>query len=122
MLETILGGVGAAALAVGLVLAARALIFMNSGEKTVAEVVSCAKSQKGWYAPKVRYTASGKEVEAVSAVEFANEIKSGEQRLIIYNKKQPESFRFADSFRTNLVGYGLLALIGALFVARFWIF
>ena len=121
MLENILGGVGLAALVIGLGLLGKALVFMKSGEKVLAEVISCVRSQKGWYSPKVRYNASGKEVEAVSAVEFANEIKSGEQRLIIYNKSRPENFRFADSFRTNFMGYGLLAAIGALFVLRFWI-
>ena len=86
MLENILGGVGLAALVIGLGLLGKALVFMKSGEKVLAEVISCVRSQKGWYSPKVRHNASGKEVEAVSAVEFANEIKSGEQRLIIYNK------------------------------------
>ena len=121
MLENILGGVGAAALAIGLLLTIRGLIFMKSGEKVLAEVVSCVKSQKGWHSPKVRFRASGKEVEAVSAVEFANEIPAGEQRLIIYNKSKPEDFRFADSFRTNLMGFGGLSVIGLLFVLRFWI-
>ena len=121
MLENILGGVGLAALVIGLGLLGKALVFMKSGEKVLAEVVSCVKSQKGWHSPKVRFRASGKEVEAVSAVEFANEIPAGEQRLIIYNKSKPEDFRFADSFRTNLMGFGGLSVIGLLFVVRFWI-
>ncbi|MBQ8960579.1 MAG: hypothetical protein IJ071_05100 [Ruminococcus sp.] len=122
MLETILGGVGAAALAVGLILTARALILRYlGGAQVLAQVVSCRKSDKGWYRPRVSFLIDGRTVEAESAAEFANEIPAGEERLIIYNKKDPQRFRFADSFRTNLVGTGLLALLGALFVVRFWI-
>ena len=122
MEETIIGVIGAALGAVGFVLFIKTLLFKLGSAEAVGEIVSSRQDDKGRFIHMVRFIADGKEYCCEDTAGFSRALDNGEELLISYSKNAPTQFRFAREMRTSLLGFGLLALMGAAFAARFLIF
>ena len=121
MENTILGVIGAAAGLVGLVMFVRMLIFRLGGEQAVGRVVSSRQDGKGRFIHKVAYQAGGKEVVGEDSDAYMRPLDSGAELPLIYSKNQPERCKSLQSVNLSLIGFGILALMGATFVVRFLI-
>lgn len=120
MEEKILGAVGAAAAVIGLALFLRALVQRMKSGVCIGKVTGFSRSAKGWYTAVMEYVADGVTYRESSVAEYAQPVENGTEKVILYDKENPERFCFADANRINMLGFGLLAVIGALMVLRFW--
>ncbi|SFY10557.1 hypothetical protein [Ruminococcus sp. XPD3002] len=115
----ILGGVGAAAVVISLIMLIKYIVFTVSSEKTLGTAVSSRQDSKGWYTPKMRFEANGETITAEASEHYSKPI-SGE-KLLRYSKKEPEKIMLIESLRNNIMGYSAGLIIGLLFVLKFWI-
>lgn len=121
MEEIILGGVGASAAATGLVLFLRMLMRRKKCGVCTGKTVNSERNGKGWYNAVMEYTADGKQYRESSSFEYSQPVETGTEKVLMYDKQSPERFWFADAVRVRMLGFGLLAAVGALMVLRFWI-
>ena len=119
MENTIIGAVGSAVGVVGLVLFLRLLIFKLGGAETLGTVLSARQDTKGRYIHTMKYTAGGSEITSEDAAGYSRALENGSEELIIYSKSSPKEFKFAQEVRMQLLGFGILALMGAAFAVRF---
>ena len=121
MENTIIGVIGAAVGLVGLVMFIRALSFRLGGARTLGRIVSAREESRGRYVHKVEYQADGKSIVSEDTAGYSQPLSEGEELLLIYKKSAPEQFRTVREMRMNLLGFGLLAVMGVAFVVRFLI-
>ena len=121
MENTILGAIGAAAGLVGLVMFIRMLAFRLGGAEAVGRVVSSRQDSKGRYVHKVAYQLGGKEVVGEDGEGYERPLGTGDELRLIYKKSEPERCKSLREVNISLIGFGILALMGATFVLRFLI-
>ena len=119
MENTIIGIIGAAAGLVGLVMFIRTLLFRLGGEQASGRVVSARQDSKGRYIHKVAYTVGGAEVVSEDSDAYTRPLDSGTELPLIYSKSKPEHCKSLKEVNLSLIGFGILALMGATFVMRF---
>lgn len=120
MEDKILGAVGAALLAAGLVMLIKILMFRLGGQLTEGIVVSCDKDDRNWYTPLVKYMTANGELTGRTKEKYSAPM-TGQTKAIIYRKSAPEVFRIADSLNTGLIGAVSSTILGAAFVIKFWV-
>jgi hypothetical protein len=121
MENTIIGVIGAAAGLVGLVMFIRMLAFRLGGAEAVGRVVSARQDSKGRYVHKVAYQVGGREVVGEDSEGYERPLSTGEELRLIYKKSEPERCKSVRVVNISLIGFGILALMGATFVLRFLI-
>ncbi len=119
MENTIIGVIGAAAGVVGLVMFVRTLIFRLGGAEAVGRVVSARQDSKGRYIHKVAYQVGGEEVVSEDSEAYMRPLDSGAELPLIYKRNEPTRCKSLREVNLSLIGFGILALMGATFVMRF---
>lgn len=119
MERIILSAVGAAAAVFGAVMLIKTLIFRLNAEECAGEVVSSRQNDKGRYVHTLKYTVNGKQLSCEDTAGYSRPFDAGEIKTIIYDKRSPESFRFADENKMNIVIFGALTVVGIVFFLRF---
>ncbi|MBO5571554.1 MAG: DUF3592 domain-containing protein [Ruminococcus sp.] len=119
----------------GLVIMVGALAFLirnimlkKNGVQTEAEVIAVGEdTRKGrggmrtvsGYIHTLRYEVKGKMVEAKDRTGYVQPFSKGSEHTIIYSRKNPEIFDYAEQIDRNIKLYGGLAAVGAVFAVRF---
>ncbi len=119
MENTIIGLLGAAVGVIGLVMFIRTLLFRLGGEQAVGRVVSARQDSKGRYIHKVAYQADGAEVISEDSDAYERPLDSGSELPLIYKRSEPKRCKSLKEVNLSLIGFGILALMGATFVMRF---
>ncbi|MDO4863789.1 MAG: hypothetical protein Q4A05_06445 [Ruminococcus sp.] len=119
MENTIIGVIGAAAGLVGLVMFVRALVFRLGGAEAVGRVLSARQDAKGRYIHRVAYQVGGEEVVSEDSEAYERPLDSGVELPLIYSRREPKRCKSRREVTLGLIGFGLLALMGAVFVLRF---
>lgn len=133
----ILAVIGLTVMLVSLVLLLRNLGLKKNGIKTEAEVIAAeAESRKSLFFVKgkgarsartvsgyvhtLRYEANGKTVEAKDRTGYVQPFSKGSVHTIVYSRKAPEVFDYAEQLERNIMLFGGLAAVGAVFAVRFF--
>lgn len=119
MEDIILGIIGAAAAAFGIVFLIKTLRLRKSGITTLGEVVSAERNNKNGYCHTLKYTINGCEYTEKDKASYTDSFKAGEMKEIICELNAPENFRYKDELRVNLIAAVSCIIIGAGFVLRF---
>ena len=121
---------------VGLVIMVGALAFLirnimlkKNGVQTEAEVIAVSEdTRKGrggmrtvsGYIHTLRYEVKGKMIDAKDRTGYVQPFSKGSVHTIIYSRKTPEIFDYAEQIERNIRLFGGLAAVGAVFAVRFF--
>ena len=133
----ILAFIGLAVMIVSLILLLRNLGLKKNGAEAEAEVIAVsaegkksmffvkgrgtksAKTTSG-YIHTLRFQADGRTVEAKDRTGYVQPFLKGSVHRIIYSRKTPEIFDYAEQIDRNIMLFGGLAAMGAVFAVRFF--
>lgn len=125
----ILAVIGLAIMLVSIVILLRNLGLKLNGVETEAEVVAVAEDTRkerggmrtvSGYIHTLRYEVKGRTIEANDRTGYVQPFAKGSAHTIIYSKARPEVFDYAEQIRKNIMLFGGLAAMGAIFAVRFF--
>ena len=103
-------------------------MLKKNGVQTEAEVIAVSEdTRKGrggmrtvsGYIHTLRYEVKGKMIEAKDRTGYVQPFSKGSEHTIIYSRKNPEIFDYAEQIDRNIRLFGGLAAVGAVFAVRF---
>ena len=112
----------------GLVFLLRNIMLKKNGIETEAEVIKVAEDTRkakggravNGYIHTLRYEAKGKVIEAKDRTGYVQPLKKGSVQTIIYSRKNPEIFEYAEQIDRNIKMMIGFAAVGAVFAVRFF--
>ena len=125
----ILAVIGLAVMLVSLALLVRNIGLKKNGIQTDAEVIGVSEDTRkakggmrtvSGYIHTLRYEANGKTVEAKDRTGYVQPFSKGAVHSIVYSRKSPEIFDYAEQIDRNIKLFGGLAAVGAVFAVRFF--
>lgn len=119
MKDIILGIIGAAAAVFGIMLLIKTLMLRKKGIITQGEVISAERNNKNSYIHTLKYTINRCEYTEKDKARYTDSFKAGEMKEIICDPNAPESFKYAEELRVNLIAAVSCIIIGTGFVLRF---
>ena len=112
-----------------LILLIRNIMLKKNGIQTEAEVIAVSedtrKGRRGMrtvsgYIHTLRYEAGGRMIEAKDRTGYVQPFSKDSTHTIIYSRKTPEIFDYAEQIERNIRLFGGLAAVGAVFAVRFF--
>lgn len=119
MEKTIIGLIGAAIGVVGAVMFVRMLVFRLGGAEAAGRVISARQDAKGRYIHKVSYSAEGTEVVSEDSEAYERQLDNGAEIALIYSRSDPKRCKSVRAVNLGLIGFGMMSLMGVVFVIRF---
>ena len=124
----ILALIGLAVMIFGLVMMGRSWGLKMNGVQTEAEVIAVSEETRkakggravSGYIHTLRYEAKGKVIEAKDRTGYVQPLKKGSVQTIIYSRKDPEIFEYAEQIDRNIKMMIGFAAVGAVFAVRFF--